>query len=381
MAFRLQSTVQFIRDSFSSYYSRNPVTFPTHIERREFGFVPFGEKMQRHIGFGSYGQLNDYLRENTPFAAYYAVPYYKNPSAPTMELKGWQGADLFFDLDGDHMPRQPASFGEMLEVCKQETMRLYDSFLKADLGFADSEMRLMFSGGRGYHIHIFSEPVRQLDARARRELIDYITGTGLDAFEYEPNPMVKHNNPRVIQRNGWGDRTITTIDRWLDSIVDMGEKSARKMLKNMTPAPKPAQVKAIFKLAALDRMRDQLRQGRLVYPEAKEFFEDHLDFIVDMAGGHFDEPVTGDVKRLARLPGSLHGKTGLRATIMTRSELDEFNPLVDAVAFDEEPVRIMLPADQRVELLNRVYTLKTGVGNVPRAVAMSLILKGAAEAL
>ncbi|MCA1813180.1 MAG: hypothetical protein LC624_04420 [Halobacteriales archaeon] len=28
--------------------------------------------------------------------------------------------------------------------------------------------------------------------------------------------------------------------------------------------------------------------------------------------GETDEPVTSDVKRLIRLPGSVHGKTGLR---------------------------------------------------------------------
>ena len=53
-----------------------------------------------------------------------------------------------------------------------------------------------------------------------------------------------------------------------------------------------------------------------------------------------DEPVTGDVHRLIRLPGSLHGGSGLRVTTIKSKELEHFNPMVSAVAFGEKPVKI-----------------------------------------
>ena len=53
-----------------------------------------------------------------------------------------------------------------------------------------------------------------------------------------------------------------------------------------------------------------------------------------------DEPVTGDVHRLIRLPGSLHGGSGLRVTTMTSKELEDFDPMTKAIAFGDELVKI-----------------------------------------
>ena len=51
-----------------------------------------------------------------------------------------------------------------------------------------------------------------------------------------------------------------------------------------------------------------------------------------------DEPVTGDVHRLIRLPGSLHGGSGLRVMVLDSKKLETFNPMKDPIAFGEEPV-------------------------------------------
>ena len=53
-----------------------------------------------------------------------------------------------------------------------------------------------------------------------------------------------------------------------------------------------------------------------------------------------DEPVTGDVHRLIRLPGSLHGGSGLKVTTMTSKELEYFDPMKKATAFGDKPVKI-----------------------------------------
>src|SRR5690606_32198531 len=55
-----------------------------------------------------------------------------------------------------------------------------------------------------------------------------------------------------------------------------------------------------------------------------------------------DEPVTTDTKRLIRLPSSLHGGSGLRVTPLAPKDLDDFDPLVDAVVFGEREVKVDL---------------------------------------
>ena len=59
-----------------------------------------------------------------------------------------------------------------------ETSKLID-MLENDFGFSQNELHVYFSGHRGYHVHIENESVRSLDAMARKEIVDYVTGLGI----------------------------------------------------------------------------------------------------------------------------------------------------------------------------------------------------------
>jgi len=52
-----------------------------------------------------------------------------------------------------------------------------------------------------------------------------------------------------------------------------------------------------------------------------------LKGIVALIGIELDEPVSIDIHRLIRYPGSLHGKTGFKVQEIELNELDDFNPL------------------------------------------------------
>jgi DNA primase small subunit len=66
--------------------------------------------------------------------------------------------------------------------------------------------------------------------------------------------------------------------------------------------------------------------------------------IVELAEGETDEPVTADTKRLIRLPGSLHGKTGLLVRPIPLDGLKAFDPLVDTVALPWEETDVVVAA-------------------------------------
>ena len=99
--------------------------------------------------------------------------------------------------------------------------------------------------------------------------------------------------------------------------------------------------------------------------------------IAPAIGGETDEPVTADIKRLIRLPTSLHGKTGFQVVPMKRDELDEFDPFVQAVpeAFgsNEIPIRCSEPVE--VSLKGIDYSLDEGTNSVPEHVAVHLICR------
>ena len=92
-----------------------------------------------------------------------------------------------------------------------------------------------------------------------------------------------------------------------------------------------------------------------------------------------DEPVTTDIKRLIRMPGSLHGGSGFRVVPITVSELEEFDPLTDAVVFGDSPVNVNLSFSLRMTLLGNTYSLEKGINTVPEALAVFLCARGAAE--
>ncbi len=87
-----------------------------------------------------------------------------------------------------------------------------------------------------------------------------------------------------------------------------------------------------------------------------------------------DKPVTPDIKRLIRLPGSLHGKTGLRVHPITRDELTDYNPLMYAVpdVYTSDPVKVTMKKDMDLRMLDFSGHL-SGRTEVPEFAAAFLV--------
>jgi DNA primase small subunit len=94
---------------------------------------------------------------------------------------------------------------------------------------------------------------------------------------------------------------------------------------------------------------------------------------VSLSAGETDEPVTCDVKRLIRLPASLHGKTGLKVVKIEVDDLKDFDPLQDAVILPEDPVQVALRREVTVEMKNQTYHLEEGTQEVPTYLGVFLI--------
>jgi DNA primase small subunit len=92
-----------------------------------------------------------------------------------------------------------------------------------------------------------------------------------------------------------------------------------------------------------------------------------------------DEPVTGDIKRLIRLPGSLHGKSGMRVTSLSISQLEEFDPLNDAIVFSDKPVKLKVIRPFAVQMKGKDLHVEEGVQELPEYAAIYLMCRGAAE--
>jgi DNA primase small subunit len=396
----------FLKKRFSEYYSEHPVATTAGFTRREWGFLFYEDmpdksrpmQMHRHKSFNSLAELNDYLKSMAPQHAYHSAAYYQYPQAPTMLEKKWLGADLIFDLDADHLPNPPKSYSGMLEMVRIEIIRLIDEFLMDDLGFKEKDMDIVFSGGRGYHVHIRDERVRSLKSPERREIVDYILGTGLDnekmftvankiveGFKGQKTTGVWQIKGFEDDRPGygWNRRVAKYISGSLADIGKLDDKAAKQELKKYDLDSKL--VKILLAVARDPMELDKIRvKGKLeIKGNLKGFFHDMLtgtidQFKVDLAG-KTDEPVTADIKRLIRLPGSIHGGSSFGVKPLTRKELETFNPLEDAIIFNESPTRVLVTRPQEVEIKGKIWRVSEGVGRLPENVAMYLMCRGNAE--
>jgi DNA primase small subunit len=135
-----------------------------------------------------------------------------------------------------------------------------------------------------------------------------------------------------------------------------------------------------------DRVLDNLRSGNLdsikgVQDIWKYVINNYLaDQFVEVLGGETDEPVTADVRRLIRCPGSLHGGSGMRVTPLTLRDLEDFDPLQDAVVFGEEAVPLQILKPFKTQMKGLSYNLEEGQTELPTSVAVFLMCRGVAEA-
>jgi len=381
-----QKSLEFLKNKFQEYYKKNKIELPDRFGRREFAFLIFGGKgMIRHLAFDKKKNLLDFLEERAPQHVYYSSAYYQIPDAPKMQDKNWMGAELIFDLDSDHLPNaDKMSYTKSLEMVKKEFEKLVEEFLLGDFGFNKKYIELYFSGGRGYHCHVKDPAIFDLDGNERRELVDYITGRDLwdsiifrehvtgrrryGGHYYASGKSLKMPTP---DQTGWKGR----ISRGIIDIVDEIKKSdnPEKKLQEYGVKEKDAE-KLVMELSEerVKRIKDGLLdQSKTI---RKFFLNSALrKTAVSLSAGETDEPVTCDVKRLIRLPFSLHGKTGLKVVNIDIDELKDFDPLRDAVVFEEDPVKVKLNQSINIKMKDEAFNLKEGEQEIPTYLAVFFI--------
>ena len=343
--------------------------------------------MVRHTAFKKLRELNAYLAGVAPRHVYHSTAYYRDPKNRSMKEKDWLGADLIFDLDADHLQGvEGKNYPEMLAMVKVEYKKLLD-FIMDDFGFEEDCLEMVFSGGRGYHLHVRSPQAYQLGSQERREIVNYITGKGLDTSRLVKKEFFEERNfeSTTIQQGeyegissvesrvrsqrrggqiykgksikkleihpGWNQRIFNGILKMMDQLEELDDHAKRvKFFRQMGASKNRAEaiVKRLFKGERGHKGIDLIRKRRVDFFHGstdKGLTNSFLEIVINKSAiesmGETDEPVTGDVHRLIRTPASLHGKSGLRVTrLATMEELDDFQPLEDAVVFSDRPVPV-----------------------------------------
>jgi len=405
----------FIRESFRRFYSENVdrIEIPKSIESREFGFTLFKENvMVRHKGFMRADDLKAFIKENVPSNVYYSTAYYSMPEAK-MDEKGWLGSDLFFDIDADHIPTKcnkehdtwackncglkdrgkapdkcpncgNSSFDEKtwpceicLETAKAETIKLID-MLMSDLGFSTKEIKCAFSGHRGYHVQVESEEVLKLDSVARKEIVDYVTGTGIDAtfhgLEEIRSGRVRMLTGPSLGDAGWRGRAARGTYEFLltASPMDLMRLGLKRKIVEEIIANRDAILESWKTSGPWNMIKGLGLEGwrRIVH------------YGIKLQSAKIDTVVTVDIHRLIRLSGTLHSKTGLLKVSFPADKIEEFDPLKEALAFKGEEVKIYVEEAPKFRIGEEIFgPFEKQMVNLPLPAALFLLCKNAGRVI
>jgi len=397
-------TKAFVQEKFAGYYraSSSNIQPPTRMENREFAFLIFKERiMMRHKGFRNSENFRSLLKSVAPSDVYYSSAHYERPEEE-MEAKGWLGADLVFDIDADHIPtpcnkqhdtwtcnkcgatgrgtppERCPQCGEQrfedktwpcevcLESAKEETIKLIDVLIR-NFGVSSEEVKVAFSGHRGYHVHVESEVIQTLDQVARKEIVDYMVGVGLEPHLLGVEKGVGPN----LDEAGWRGRIAKGTYDFLNTATpaQLGEIGLKKGVVNALVGQRER---------VLESWRDK-GPWKILRGLGSEGWRKIVQKAVEKQSVKIDTVVTTDVHRLIRLTDTLHGKTGLKKTAVSLSDVERFDPMKDAVAFKEGAVRLAVSEAPEFTLGNQTFgPYKDLRVELPTAAALFLLCKGAA---
>jgi len=251
--------------------------------------------------------------------------------------------------------------------------------LMNDFGFSEHEIHTYFSGHRGYHIHVENEAVRSLNAMARKEIVDYVSGTGLDLFDKRSRERFKSKRKTSnivfsLGDYGWRRRLKSGMRQF---ILDAKKEDLVKInVKN-----KAADMIIRSKETVLRRCIEENR-WESVKGVGFETWMHIAEHIKNLEIAQIDTVVTSDIHRLIRANGTLHGKTGLLKAEFPLKELDRFDPFVGAVAFKEGAAKVQVSNVPEFRMSGETFgPYKNQKVELPTAAAVLLVLKGRAEVL
>ena len=380
---------------FTQYYRSAELWTPPRLRTREWMFIPFGGGTPiRHKSFSDMNEVRKFICERPQHSCFYSTAYWKKPHELKMAEKDWLGADLIFDLDGDHLPGvTDKDFPTMIEVIQEQAWSLWNDFLQPDFGFKEEYLQVTFSGHRGFHLHYRDPQFFHLDSEARRELVSHIRGEGVEVSDL----LERSRNPNAT---GWAKRVskgINSVVAKLDDIHRGDTNTLRIMTANLQDMMDREGLKglrgktSVEKLAELmqePNRRERVIDGRITALNNHGLLFQNLiradSSVVLGNAGETDEVVTIDTRRQIRWPGSLHGKSGMRVTEFPLARLDpsgnnSFDCLSEGIALSRDnKVRVEMIVDDAITRFDdRIIDASLGdIVEVHEAGATFLVLKG-----
>ncbi|MCL4326276.1 MAG: DNA primase catalytic subunit PriS [Candidatus Thermoplasmatota archaeon] len=351
-------TEKFITNLFKQYYDGLDLSNEHYldIKEREFAFTYLNrDGMDRPRYFDNCDELHRYIMDKLPAAIFYSTAHYRIDKV--YEQKEWMKADLIFDLDADHLPgAESMSYAEMLDRIKIEFYDLVKGILIDDFRVDEKNILITFSGNRGYHAHIHSDAFQNLDARSRRSITTYL---GLSKITVE-----QYNR---IGNNGMKKRIDSVLKRLYEDIgngktvYNLEPEIIKKLQEKIKLIEKKNRSKARGS-NGYELLKELLNSMKIPDVDQMAILNTLIKNSMDLSVIHIDAPVTGDIKRLIRMPLSLHPKSGFVVKKMDLNSFEKFTPTKDAIhkGFTGSSISARVLENTTYTLNDKVFDLKKG---------------------
>jgi DNA primase small subunit len=318
------------------------------ITEREFAFDHDGTGYNdRYKEFNDLSSFSKFMLWKAPYAVCTSVSFYKYPS----KREGWDAtSELVFDIDAKDLQVKSCECpkGKVCEKCLEDAKEIaitIGSTLKNDLGA--NKIHFVYSG-RGYHIRVLDEEIMKIQRRS--EIVEYVTGSKRPKEPPKPQKKNKSTNKIMDFNKKIEDPShigmflsygYPAIYRKMFSLTFLKLKKSNFLINDLSDtsnsnpqylfSEKNIETILSNKKTIVDSLNEKNRKFlNIVYGETdKENKNELLDFIQKINASLVDGKVTVDVKRILRLPSTLHSKVSMKCVEI--KNIDNFDPLKHAV--------------------------------------------------
>jgi len=303
------------REYYNFAIKNNLLEIPDCIEYKEFGYGYLKKVDNRNLSFKNEREYKSWVLKNAPMHLYKSLAYMRYPSnVGGASNKGIFRREMAFDIDVHKTEKCNHEDDWICKYCleeaKNQAIYLIEEFLIPDFGLDEDDLKIVFSGNRGYHIYIkpknkdILEIIENYSKEDRRFLMDYILGKNLNLHNIGSG--WRRRLIKEFKKNNIGTRQFEKEKNWKKII----EKRKNK--------------EKIYNI--IDKSKNKLE---------------------------LDEKVMEDDIRLLRVINSLHGYTGFIVKPLNNlNELKKFNPLKDAIFkyFEKIEYRVDIFDDRKFEI-------------------------------
>ena len=336
---QIESLKRFYKEEFSLQEALQ-IIGSEDFSNREWGFLGLNGHFDRNFSFRTPTILEKFIKETIPRSIYVGAVY----SAPPDHDRGisihqvdWVRRELIFDIDlteyDEVRPCDCRGKNQLCERCwelvKTAAFWIQDTLVN-DFGVREELIHWVFSGRRGIHAWVTEKSFSELDNEQRTAIIDYLSlirGAGSEAKLAEE--LI--NFPRNL-----GIRVTTHI------IMPFFREASKKTLERLGISSE----RALFILQQRNSMGiDQIFLERFVYADRMlkqkgitDYYptrEEIQEKVVLQWAPRIDSGVSKDIRRILRLPGSVHGETGKRVQRLDFEALSYFSPLDENSIFED----------------------------------------------